>query len=131
MYRGRAYVWSSNIIARVRINRVRLPILLWSAEQGKLLFPCPRVGSAVQFSRFPRRRPFIRYHRVNPDLLGHANAYRWHSLPKVRWHRGSSSPGSSKRVLRYQITMDQLICASLSRVHYIHVYTFYIKVVQG
>ena len=30
-------------IARVWINRVRLPILhVWSAEQGKLIFPYPR-----------------------------------------------------------------------------------------
>ena len=43
-------------VARTKINRVRLPILPWSAEQGKWIFPCPRsrlitwsreTGSAV------------------------------------------------------------------------------------
>ena len=43
-------------VARVWINRVRLPICSWSAEQGKLIFPCSRsclriwsrkTGSAV------------------------------------------------------------------------------------
>ena len=51
------YVWMITNISRVWINRVRVPILLsWSAEQGKIIFPCPRsrlriwsreTGSAV------------------------------------------------------------------------------------
>ena len=49
-----------------------------------------------------------------PSLSGHAVAYRWRSLPRVRRHRASKPQGSSKRVLPWQITMDQLIFASLS-----------------
>ena len=52
------------------------------------------------------------------SLSGRAIAYRWHSLPRVRWHRASKPQGSSERVLPWQITMDQLIFASLSHTHY-------------
>ena len=53
-----------------------------------------------------------------PSLSGHAIAYRWRSLPRVRRHGAGSLKGSSKRVLPWQVTMDQLICASLSNTHY-------------
>ena len=53
-----------------------------------------------------------------PSLSGHANAYRWRSLPRVRRHRASKPQGSSERVLPWQIPMDQLIFASLSHTHY-------------
>ena len=53
-----------------------------------------------------------------PSLSGHAIAYRWRSLPRVHRHRFSKPQGSSKRVLPWQVTMDQLICASLSHTHY-------------
>ena len=49
-----------------------------------------------------------------PSLLGHSTAYRWRSLPRVRRHRASKPQDSSERVLPWQITMDQLICAFLS-----------------
>ena len=52
-----------------------------------------------------------------PNLLGHAIAYRWRSLPRVRRYRASKPQGSSKRVLPWQVTMDQLISASLSHTH--------------
>ena len=75
-------------------------------------------------SRIPRRRPFI-YLKPPfaigsvPSLSGHAIAYRWRSLPRVRRHRASSKPqGSSGRVLPWPVTMDQLIRASLSHTHY-------------
>ena len=74
-------------------------------------------------SRVPRRRPFI-YSKPPyaigpvPSLSGHAIAYRWRSLPRVRRHRASKPQGSSERVLPWQVTMDQLICASLSHTHY-------------
>ena len=45
-----------------------------------------------------------------PSLSGHAIAYRWRSLPRVRRHRASMLP--------WQITMDQSIFASLSHTHY-------------
>ena len=53
-----------------------------------------------------------------PSSSGHAVAYRWRSLPRVRRRRASKPQGSSERVLPWQITMDQLIFASLSRTHY-------------
>ena len=53
-----------------------------------------------------------------PSLSGHAIAYRWRSLPRIRRHRASKPQGSSERVLPWQITMDQLIFASLSHTHY-------------
>ena len=74
-------------------------------------------------SRVPRRRPFI-YMKPPyaigsvPSLSGHAIAYRWRSLLRVRRHRASKSQGSSERALPWQVTMDQLICASLSHTHY-------------
>ena len=56
--------------------------------------------------------------RSVPSLSGHAIAYRWRSLPRVRRHRASKPQGSSERVLPWQVTMDQLIFASLSHTHY-------------
>ena len=53
-----------------------------------------------------------------PRLSGHAIAYRWRSLPRVCRHRASKPQGSSERVLPWQVTMDQLIFASLSHTHY-------------
>ena len=53
-----------------------------------------------------------------PSLSGHAVAYRWHSLPRVRRHRASKPQGCSERVLPWQMTMNQLIFASLSHTHY-------------
>ncbi|CAM9567884.1 unnamed protein product [Ascophyllum nodosum] len=52
------------------------------------------------------------------SLSGHAIAYRWRSLPRVRRHRASKPHGSFEWVLPWQITMDQLIFASLSHTHY-------------
>ena len=53
-----------------------------------------------------------------PSLSGHAIACRWRSLPRVLRHRASKPQGSSKRLLPWQVAMDQLICASLSHTHY-------------
>ena len=72
-------------------------------------------------SRVPRWRPFRKPPYaigLVPSLSGHAIAYRWRSLPRVRQHRASKPQGSSERVLPRQITMDQLIFASLSHTHY-------------
>ena len=74
-------------------------------------------------SRVLRRRPFIYlkppYAIVSvPSSSGHAIAYRWFSLPRVRRHRASKPQGSSERVLSWQVTMDQIICASISQTHY-------------
>ena len=63
-------------------------------------------------SRVPRRRPFMKPpYAIGSvtSLSGHAIAYRWRSLPRVRRHSASKPQGSSERVLPWQITMDQLI----------------------
>ena len=49
-----------------------------------------------------------------PSFSGHAIAYRWRSLPRVRRHRANKPQVSSERVLPCQVTMDQLIFAYLS-----------------
>ena len=82
------------------------------AESGAYFRDSPRV---------PRRRPFMKPpYAIGsvPSLSGHAIAYRWRSLARVRRHRASKPQGSSERVLPWQVTTDQLICASLSHTHY-------------
>ena len=74
-------------------------------------------------SRVLRRRPFIYFKPTFaigsvPSLSGHANAYRWRSLPKVRRHRARKPQGSSEREVPWQVTMDRLIGSSLSHTHY-------------
>ena len=72
-------------------------------------------------SRVPRRRPIMKPpYAIGsvPSLSGHIIAYRWRSLPRVHRHRVSKPQGSSERVLPSQVTMDPLICASLSHTHY-------------
>ena len=77
-------------------------------------------------SRVPRWRSFI-YLRWPyaigsvPSLSGHTIAYRWRSLPRVRRHRASKSKGSSERLLPWQVTMDQLQCASLAHSNIVRV----------
>ena len=54
-----------------------------------------------------------------PSLWGHAIAYRWRSLPRVRWHRASSPQGSSSNGCCLRITMNHYYCAPLfSHTHY-------------
>ena len=40
-----------------------------------------------------------------PSSSGHAIAYRWRSLPRVRRHGAGKPQGSSERVLPWQVTM--------------------------
>ena len=82
-------------------------------------------GAYLRYSsRVPQRGPFIYLQPPYaigpvPSLSGHhAFAYRWRSLPRVRRHRVSKPQDSSERVLPWQVTMDQLICVSLSHTHY-------------
>ena len=79
------------------------------------------------FSRVPRRRPFVYLkppYSIGPvpSLSGRAIAYRWRSLPRVRRRRASKPQGNFERVLpwqvTWQVTMDQLIIASLFHNHY-------------
>ena len=106
---------SENLVSRDGFSRSvpRQPAHLYTqAESGVYLRDSSRV---------PRRRPFMKSpYTIGsvPSLSGHAIAYRWRSLPRVRRHRASKPQGSSEWVLPWQITMDQLIFASLSHTHY-------------
>ena len=143
------YVCMAITCSRVRINRVRLPILLVVSSTRKKknpLSPCvpenlvsrdgfshpvPRQPAHLHIqaesdaylrdsSRVPRRRPFMKPpYAIGsvPSFSGHAIAYRWRSLPRVRRHRASKPQGSPERALPWHVTMDQLICASLSHTH--------------
>ena len=112
----------------------------WSAEQGKLIFPCPRaclriwsretgsaVPSRVSLLIFILSLNLVLTYEIPPEfrggvhmkppyaigsvlsLSGHAIAYRWRSLPRVRRHRASKPQGSSERVLPWHVTMDLVI----------------------
>ena len=146
MYRA-MYVWSSHT-AEYRSTGKGCQFCSWSAEQGKLIFPCPRTclriwsretGSAVpsrvslfilqtqaefganwrDSSRFPRRRLFIYFNRHTP--FGQCRLYRVAQLRTNDVHCRESAgteaivlkvvPITSSAIL--QVTMDQLICASL------------------
>ena len=106
-----------NLVSRDRFSRPvpRQPAHLHTqAESGAYLRDSSRV---------PRRRPFIYFQppyaiESVPSLSGHAIAYRWRSLPRVRRHGVSKPQCSSERVLPWQVTMDQLTCTSLSHTHY-------------
>ena len=69
-------------------------------------------------SRVPRRRPFIYF--KSAYATGSVPSYRVTQLRTdgVHGHRASKPQSSSERVLPSQVTMDQLICASLSHTHY-------------
>ena len=105
-----------NLVSRDRFGSPvpRQPAHLYThAESGAYLRDSSRV---------PRRRLFIYLKPpyvigLVPSLSGHAIASRWRSLPTVRRHRASKPQGSSERVLPWLVTMDQLICSSLSHTH--------------
>ena len=63
------YLWSSHIIARVRINRVRLPIpLSWSAEQVKCFFLFRSFAPEILIS-IPRLNLVLTY-GIPPECRG-------------------------------------------------------------
>ena len=107
----RLRIWSRETGLAVP-SRVSLLILHTQAESG---------AYSLDFSRLPRRGVFKPPYAIIgsvPSLSGHAVAYRWRSLPSVHRHRASKPQGSSERVLSSQVTMDQSMCASLSRTYY-------------
>ena len=140
MYVCMVITYSRVWINRVRLPI--LPVVSWTGKMNIPLFPCvsedlvsrdgfsrpvPRQPAHLHTqtesgaylrdsSRVPRRRPFMKPpYAIGsvPSLSGHAIAYRWRSLSRVRRHRASKPQGSSERVLPWQVTMDQLIFASL------------------
>ena len=112
----------------------RMCLTTWSRETGSavpsrvsllisIYIQAESGAYSRDFSRIPRRRPFIYMKSPYaigsaPSLSGHAIAYRWRSLPRVRRHGASKPQGSFERVLPWPVTIDQLICASLSHTHY-------------
>ena len=84
-----------NLVSRDGFSRPvpRQPAHLYTqAESGAYLRDSSRV---------PRRRSFMKPpYAIGsvPSLSGHAIAYRWRSLPRVRRHRASKPQGSSKRL---------------------------------
>ena len=74
--RSRLRIWSRETGSAIP-SHVRLLILLTQAESG---------AYSRDSSRSPRRRPHILPSTAIgsvPRLSGHANAYRWRSLPRV------------------------------------------------
>ena len=74
-------------------------------------------------SRFPRRRPFVHLNRHTPSGQSRVNRVTQMLTDGVHCRetagRKAIEPqGSFERVLPWQVTMDQLICASLSHTHY-------------
>ena len=145
LFVGSGNMYGHTHIAGVWINRVRLPILHVVSWTGKMnIFGLARrvrqfrpssacsspysgwiwciltgflpSSAAASIDLF---KPPYAIGPV-PSLSGQAIAYRWRSLPRVRQHRASKPQGSSERVLPWQVTMDQLICVSLSHTHYWH-----------
>ena len=104
----------------------RACLRIWSREMGSavpsrvsLLISILRLNLVLTYGITPEFRGGVHMkppYAIGsvPSLSGHAIAYRWRSLPRVRRHRASKPQGSSERVLPWQITMDQLIFASLS-----------------
>ena len=100
---------------------------IWSRETGSVVPSHTQAESGAYLrdsSRVSRGHPFIYLKllyaiRPVPSLSGHAIAYRWRSLPRVRRHRGSKPQGSSERVVSWQVIMNQLICASFPHTHHI------------
>ena len=85
------------------------------AEYGAYLRDSPEFRGGVHLFIYNRHTYAI---GSVPSLSGHAIAYRWRSLPRVRLQWASKPQGSSERVLPWQVTMDQLIFASLSHTNY-------------
>ena len=103
-----------NLVSRDGFSRPvpRQPTHLYTqAESGGLLtgFLPSSAGASIYETA-------IR-HRVSPEFIGARNCVSMALTAESR-HRASKPQGSSERVLPWQVTMDQLICASLSHTHY-------------
>ena len=93
----------------------------WSAEHRKIISPWPRSRLIMRSRETDSAVPSRASSLILRTIIGLnlvLTAYRWRSLPRVHRHRASKPQGSSERVLPWQVTMDQIICASLSHIHY-------------
>ena len=84
-------------------------ILRHARGQGNVHFPC-----SADHEQDWQPYPVDPYSTICDD---HTYIHTY-ILPRVRRHRASKPQGSSERMLPWQITMDQLIFASLSHTHY-------------
>ena len=104
---------------------------VWSRETSlavpsrvSLLVSILRLNVVLTYGIPPEFRGSIHLFILNRrTALGQPRVYRvtqlqWRSLPRAHRHRSSKPQGSSKRVLHWQVTMEQLLCASLSHTHY-------------
>ena len=78
--------------------------------QGNIHFPCFQLTTS-------RIGNLTRLIHTLQNVIDHTYIHTY-ILPRVRRHRASKPQSSSERVLPWQVTMDQLICASLSHTHY-------------
>ena len=114
--------WEFGLARRVRQSRLAPACSspysgwIWCLLTGFL--PISAAGSIYETA--------IRHGPV-PSLSDHVIAYRWRSLPRVRRHRASKPQGSSKRVLPWQVTTDQLICMHLSFPHPLLVWSGHVE----
>ena len=88
--RSRLIIWSRETGSTVP-SRISLLILHTQAESGALLtgFLPISAAASIYLSKPPYAIGSV------PSLSGHAIAYRWRSLPRIRRHRASKPQGSS------------------------------------
>ena len=104
---------------------------IWSRETGsavpsRVLISMLRLNLVLTYGIPPEFRGGVHFFFFKPpyaigsvpSLSGHAIAYRWRPLPRVRRDWAGKPKGSSERVLPWQVTMDQLIFASLSHIRF-------------
>ena len=106
--RSRLRTWSREAGCGSPVQR-QPAYLHTKVESGAYLRDSSRVLRRVHFMIFP-----LYGIGTVPSVTGHAITYRWRSLPRVRRHWARKAQDSSKRALPWQVTMDQLMCASLS-----------------
>ena len=114
----------------------RTRLRIWSGETGSTV-PSPisllivsifRLNLVHTYGIPPQFRGGVHFFLSNRHTLSGQSRvyrvtqipYRWRSLPRVRRHRASKPQGSYERVLPWQVTMDQLICASFSHTYCVH-----------
>ena len=109
----------------------RSRLRIWSLETGlavpsrvSLIIAILRLNLVLTYGIPPEFRggvhSFIKTairHRVSLEFMGSRNCVPMAFTAKSPPHRASKSQGSSKQVLPWQVTVDQLICASLSHTH--------------
>ena len=103
-----------NLVSRDGFSRPvpRQPAHLHTqAESGAYLRIPPEFRGGVHYETAIR-------HRVSPEFIGSRNCVPMAFTAESPPARASKPQGSSERVLPWQITMDQLISASLSHTNY-------------